>query len=212
MEHTGKGIIKVWKAPDGFHLVKVRGQPVRFPSIDGAVRHVLRSAAGKPHIVQQTIPLSTLKGRCYDIRVMMMRDAGDIWRYSGMLAKVAGPSSIVTNVLRGRGYATTVRFALDHSDLPKNVNKKRLEQDLIRLSYAICRRFNLYKYTSQIGIDFGIDVRGKLWLIEVNFDFPSHALFARLPDQTMYRLIKRRHAEYLRGKRRKQAVQQPTKP
>lgn len=206
LEHMGKGVMKAWKTAEGYRIVKVKGRSQLFPSLDTLVSRVLRSTAGKPHIVQRTIPLAKLSNRCYDIRVMMMRDAGDSWRYSGMLAKVAGPSSIITNVLRGGGYATTVRQALDRSGLPKSRNKQQLVRDLIRMGYAVCRHFNRKKYSSQIGIDFGVDNTGKLWLIEVNFDFPSHELFARLPDKTMYRLIKRRRAEYLRGRRSKTPI------
>ncbi|KIL40075.1 hypothetical protein SD70_16285 [Gordoniibacillus kamchatkensis] len=205
MEHTGKGIMKVWKTTGSYLLVKVKSRPRSFSANDKdkLVECVLRLARGKPHIVQQTIPLAELNGRPYDIRVMMMRDGTDRWRYTGMLAKVAGPSSVVTNVRRGRGYATTVRHALERSNVAQGASAKRLERELVRLSYAICRRFGSYKYSSQIGIDFGVDRSGKLWLIEVNFDYPSHALFARLPDKTPYRLIKRRRAEYVAAMRRR---------
>lgn len=202
MEHMGKGIIKVWKTAGAFRIVKVKGRQQPLKTEQELVNRVMTMAQGKPHIVQQAIPLAQIKGRNYDIRVMMMRDGNDRWQYSGMLAKVAGPTSVITNVLRGGGYAVSVREAL-RSSLPAKINKAQLERDLIARSHAICRRFNRYKYSSQIGIDFGVDRNGKLWLIEVNFDFPSHELFNRLPDKTWYRLIKRRHAEYLRMKKNK---------
>jgi uncharacterized circularly permuted ATP-grasp superfamily protein len=202
LEHMGKGVMKVWKNAEGYRAVKVKGQARPMPTMEAIVPHVMRLAGGKPHIVQRTIPLATLGGRAYDIRVMMMRDGTDKWRYSGMLAKVAGPTSIITNVLRGGGYATTVPHALRRSVPLDGTARQRLERQLVDVSYDICRRFNRYKYSSQIGIDYGVDRSGKLWVIEVNYDFPSHALFARLSDKTMYRLIKRRHAEYKRSRLR----------
>ncbi|WP_420869612.1 YheC/YheD family protein [Cohnella ginsengisoli] len=39
-------------------------------------------------------------------------------------------------------------------------------------------------------MDYGIDRSGKVWLIEVNFDYPSHTLFAKLKDRSAYRRIK----------------------
>ncbi|WP_338130665.1 YheC/YheD family protein [Cohnella ginsengisoli] len=54
----------------------------------------------------------------------------------------------------------------------------------------MCNRFDRYKYSRQIGIDYGIDRSGKVWLIEVNFDYPSHTLFAKLKDRSAYRRIK----------------------
>jgi hypothetical protein len=194
--------MKAWKVNDGFKLVRVKGTPQHFGAMEPVVRHILSVAGKSPYIVQQAIPLAQIDGRRYDIRVMMMRDSKDQWAYSGMLAKVAGPSSVVTNVNRGGGYAATVRLALEGSGFSKP-EIERIERQLKHLSYVICRRFDRYKYSSQIGIDFGVDSKGKLWLIEVNFDFPSHALFAKLTDKSLYRLIKMRRASYLRMKNRR---------
>lgn len=197
MDHMGKGIIKVWKSKDGYRMLKVKGKSRLFTNLESLTGHVHAAVKGKAHIVQRTIPLAEVKGRRFDIRVMMMRDGHNKWRYTGMIAKVAGPSSIITNVRRGGGYAITVGQALGQSVASgRNDEQKRLKKELISSSYAICERFNSYKYSSQIGIDYGVDVDGKLWLIEVNFDYPSHMLFARLRDKTMYRLIKRRRREY----------------
>jgi hypothetical protein len=132
---------------------------------------------------------------------MMMRDKKDEWRYTGMLARVMGPSSIVSNVRRGKGYVITVSQALQESVAPKIKQQQEIIQRLIHTSYAICNRFNRYKYSSQIGIDYAVDPQSRIWLIEVNFDYPSHEIFTHLPDRTMYRLIKRRYAEYRKMKK-----------
>lgn len=197
MAHMGKGIMKVWKEDGGYRMLRVKGKPRTFATADSVCGHVLTAVKGKAHIVQQAIPLAEVNGRSYDIRVMMMRDGLNKWRYSGMLAKVAGPSSIITNVRRGGGYVLPIGQALSRSVAKgKQDEQKKLEKELVDASYAICDRFNKYKYSSQIGIDYGVDRDGKLWLIEVNFDYPSHALFARLRDKTLYRLIKRRRRDY----------------
>jgi hypothetical protein len=202
MEHTGKGIMKAWKSAKEYHLVKVNDQKMRFFGINTLIKHILKITGKKPHIVQRTIQLDTYLGRPYDIRVMMMRDKNNKWLYTGMLAKVMGPSSIISNVQRGRGYATTVGQVLKESSNLKPKQHKEIEGKLIQTSYVICNRFNRYKYSSQIGIDYAVDNRSRLWLIEVNFDYPSHSLFARLPDKSMYHLIKRRRAEYLKFRKR----------
>lgn len=44
-----------------------------------------------------------------------MRNKRDKWCYSGMLAKVMGPNSIISNVRLGGGYATTVGQVLKES-------------------------------------------------------------------------------------------------
>jgi hypothetical protein len=202
MEHTGKGIMKAWKGNQGYHLVKVSEPIKNYSSFNALLKRVLQTTGNKPHIVQRTIPLASFRGRPYDIRVMMMRDKNNKWLYSGMLARVMGPFSIISNVQRGRGYAVTVGAALRESVAPKRKRQKEIEHKLIQTSYDICELFNRYKYTSQIGIDYAIDPNGQQWLIEVNFDYPSHALFDRLSDKTMFRLIKRRRAQYLEFRKR----------
>ncbi|WP_338130664.1 YheC/YheD family protein [Cohnella ginsengisoli] len=63
------------------------------------------------HVVQKAIPLAKAGGRSFDIRVMMMRHRSR-WTYIGMLAKVAGAGSVITNVRRGNGYVLSVPEAL----------------------------------------------------------------------------------------------------
>ncbi|OXM85425.1 YheC/YheD family protein [Paenibacillus rigui] len=201
MEHAGKGILKVWKTKGSYRLVKIKGKPRQFGSLKEVTRTVMKQVSRKPYIVQQTINLAVVGSRPYDIRVMMMRDRHDRWRYTGMLAKVAGASSVVTNVQRGKGYVLPMGKALRLSLTHDSGRQKRILNRIIHTSYAVCRRFNKYKYSSQIGIDYALDRKGRLWIIEVNFDYPSHALFARLADKTMYRLIKQRRSEYVRRKR-----------
>lgn len=203
MEHMGKGIMKVWKSKHKYNLVRVNKARKQYADIKRLVKKVKKITRKKPHIVQKTIELAHYRGRPYDIRVMMMRNNQDKWSYTGMLAKVMGPSSIISNIRRGGGYATTVGQALKKSVAPLTKKRKKLKRKLIKTSYRICKRFNRYKYSSQIGIDFAVDKRGRLWLIEVNFDYPSHGLFARLPDKSMYRLIKRTRAKYLKSKGRR---------
>lgn len=186
-EHQGNGIIKAWKTRSGkYTYIKVKGTAaIALPSSDALYRKL--SLRRKPiFIVQKDIKLVRSKGRPFDIRVMMMRQHGR-WTYVGMLAKVAGKGSVITNVRRGGGVVETVTDALRKAGQRGIAIKKA---NLRKLSYRICRRFSRYKYTRQIGIDYGIDASGNIWVIEVNFDYPSHVLFSKLRDRSIYRKIK----------------------
>ncbi|MBB6729454.1 YheC/YheD family protein [Cohnella zeiphila] len=186
-EHQGAGIVKAWKTDSGrYTYVKVRGRAApALPSADALHRKL--NLRNRPiHIVQKAIPLARAGGRPFDIRVMMMRHRGR-WTYVGMLAKVAGAGSVITNVRRGKGHVLTVSEALRQAGQEGAAGKT---EKLKELSYRICGRFDRYKYSRQIGIDYGIDRSGHLWLIEVNFDYPSHSLFAKLQDRSVYRRIK----------------------
>jgi uncharacterized circularly permuted ATP-grasp superfamily protein len=190
-EHTGKGIIKAWKLNKGYTFIKVRGQSSKIqPSIRSLYRRMGIMAKSPTFVVQKAIPLASVKERPFDIRVMMMRHAKGSWMYVGMLAKVAGTQSVVTNIKRGGGYVMSVPDALDATGRIRKARIQNMTKQLISVSKLVCQRFNRYKYSRQIGVDYGIDVNGRLWIIEVNFDFPSHALFLGLKDKSVYRQIK----------------------
>ena len=195
MEHKGKGIIKAWKSGSVYSFVKVKGGVHRFDSADAMYGAIRRLTGGKQHVLQKAIPLAKTGGRPFDIRVMMIRDAEDQWQYCGMLAKVAQGGSIVTNMSRG-GSVRPIDEALEQALHWKEEERREFKEKLVASSHRICKRFAGYKYSYQIGIDFAVDTSGKLWLIEVNFDYPSHALFDKLEDKTFFRKIKGTVSEY----------------
>ncbi|MBP1964271.1 YheC/YheD family protein [Paenibacillus aceris] len=202
MSHMGKGIMKAWSIDKKYRLVKVKGNAKSFSTLEQMYNAIKKQTSASPFLIQKTIDLAKLNHRTFDVRVMMMRDSEDQWKYAGMLAKVAGRSSVITNVNRGGGYALPIGDALASSSLTiSQKQQKKLIKELIHLSYRICNRFIYYKYSSQIGIDYGIDQNHKIWIIEVNFDYPSHELFNKLKNKEMYRKIKNLRSSYLKSLR-----------
>ncbi len=199
-EHMGRGIIKAWRTGAGFRFVQVRSRPQTAASADELFTKIRRRHGSGSMIIQKTVDLARLKGRPFDIRVMMMRGGSGRWEYAGMLAKVAGKGSVITNVARGKGYALKVERALAESQRVSAEKIGRLKADMVRLSRLICEFSRHYKHSSQIGIDLAVDRNQRIRIIEVNFDIPSHALFARLDDKRYYRNIKRLEAAYRRRK------------
>ncbi|MEB3102904.1 YheC/YheD family protein [Ferviditalea candida] len=139
-------------------------------TIDGrneAYSYVHSKTRGRAYIVQQKIHLAKVGGRPFDVRVMVQRKRNSsVWVVTGKLAKIAGPGYIITNTARSKG---------------------RVEQ----LATAI-RKY--YGYLNTVGLDMGVDVNGRVWIIETNFA-PMISLFYRLRDKTMYRRIQ----SYSRG-------------
>ncbi|MEB3101643.1 YheC/YheD family protein [Ferviditalea candida] len=204
LEHAGRGIIKVWKHGEGYEFVKIRGRKTCADSIDqlyAKLRAVIKP--GVRHVIQKGIDLAEVDGRRYDIRVMMMRNGKGKWEYTGMVAKVAGPGSVITNVGRGRGYAVEIERALRNSAFDKAADIEKLKRELVDLSYRISSRCDQFRYTPELGIDYGIDRNGRIWIIEINFDYPSHALFNKLKDKTMYQKIRATASAYRSWKKQR---------
>ncbi|MTV50660.1 YheC/YheD family protein [Heliobacillus mobilis] len=187
--YGGQGIIKVWQTEKGYSYVRVKGETHRRASFTDLYNSLKRYCfTGNGYIVQKAIDLAHVDGRPFDIRLMMMRQKG-AWRYIGALAKVAGENSIVTNYLRSKGQILDIEAALQRSELFDTETVAQIMRDMIRLGYKVCRRFDKYKTYWQIGLDLGVDKRGKVWVIEENTG-PAHFLFRKLPDKSIYRRIR----------------------
>jgi hypothetical protein len=196
-QHTGSGIIKAWKTENGYRFVRVRGKPVDVQSINDLYRKVKDGRTDQSILVQKAIDLASINERPFSIRLMLMRDGAGEWRYAGMLAKVAGKGSIISNIRRGGGYATTIDDAFAQSLDYGRERIERVKRKLIRIGYEIIRHATKSGYRShETGIDLGIDKNGNIWIIEVNLAYPSYGLFHRLQDKTFYRKIKSLAAAY----------------
>jgi uncharacterized circularly permuted ATP-grasp superfamily protein len=202
-QHTGVGIIKAWKSPKGYKYVHVRGKVNTAPSIQDLHDQIRQIGPKRIFIIQKAVDLARINGRPYDIRVMMMRDGKRKWQYAGMIAKVFGQGSIISNVNRGRGYATTVDEALAESLKIGSKRVAAIKKELIELSHHLLAYSEKYPvYSFQSGIDLAVDKNGKIWIIEVNLHNPSHGLFNRLTDKTFFKRIKKLYFDYLNHNQR----------
>ncbi|GMA57190.1 YheC/D-like protein [Alicyclobacillus sacchari] len=146
-------------------------------------------------IVQQTAPVLTLSGRPFDIRTLCQRDHLDAWIVAGHLARVGSVNSIVSNIGTGHGEVLPtiqlLRQVYQNRDLSGRVLRR-----LRRVSLDICRVLDTYAEFDEVGIDFGLDRHGRIWLFEVNTNDrlgkPSHELFLQLPDRRLYDAIEER--------------------
>jgi len=96
--HTGSNIIKAWKTTQGYRFVKERGKPVNAYSIGDLYYKVKAGRASESILIQKAIDLASINGRPFSIRLMLMRDGQRRWTYAGMIAKVSGEGSVISNV------------------------------------------------------------------------------------------------------------------
>lgn len=136
----------------------------------------------KNYIMQQGIELATYLGRPFDVRVVLQKPLNR-WRLSLMTAKVAPrKASVVTNIAKGAKDVNVIR-ALHRSD--QQLNAVRVMRDLIDLSYQVAQILGARFPLKIVGLDMGIDTRGKVWFIEANTRPDCTGL--RTLDRTLYR-------------------------
>ncbi|WP_276352573.1 YheC/YheD family protein [Cohnella caldifontis] len=189
--HQGKGVIKAWKTGKGYAWVLLRGAPKKCRTSGQLYRAIKKRALPQEHIVQKAIRLARIRGRPLDIRVMMMRNTRNRWQFFGLYSKVAGPTSIVTNISNSRGYVLPFEKSMKQSLGLSRTEANLVKARMVRLSHAICRHAGKIRRYHKVGIDFAVDARKKIWMIEANFTYPGYKGFSRLPDKTAYWRIKK---------------------
>jgi len=182
----GKGVLHIRRSGADRYIVRGR---------DGSNRPVAKISSGgkpmlewihssmatrRPFLIQQYIPSATRSGEPFDIRALVQKDGQGKWRLTGAAARV-GEAGGVTSNLHGGG---TPREA---ADLLRQEYGAEQAEDVLRQIRDIALRVPLLLERThgpllELGIDFGVDRQGSIWLLEVNSK-PGRTSFARLNDK-----------------------------
>ncbi|WDV98187.1 MULTISPECIES: YheC/YheD family protein [Brevibacillus] len=183
----GAGIIQLTDLGDDRYLIHSGKHRRTVEGKEKAVQYAKSLFRPKTYLLQPRIPLGRINGKPFDVRVMIQRKGKHSpWVITGWVAKLAGPGFVVTNVARSRGKVLPLRTAIKQSNIAANPN---LLGEIRQVSMAVANRLGTaYPTLREIGLDMGIDIHGKPWIIEANFR-PSLSLFQQLQDQTFYRRI-----------------------
>jgi len=183
----GAGIIQLTDKGKNRYLVHAGNARRVVEGREKTVAYVKSLFRPKTYLLQPLIPLGRINGRPFDVRVMVQRTGSKSpWLVTGWLAKLAGPGFVVTNVARSRGRVLPLQTAIRLSNVSA---PKHLQEEISQVALAAASALGkAYPTLRGIGLDLGIDVEGKPWIIEANFR-PSLSLFRKLKDQTFYRKI-----------------------
>lgn len=129
-----------------------------------------RSTRGKrAYIVQQGIDLDTYFGSPFDMRIIMQKDGEGKWLISKKFVRVAPRGSSIANLSRG-GTAETSARVLNKIFAGNKTLIKEKNEELRKLCQMTAETLevNSQNIYGELGLDIGIDKKGKLWIIEVN--------------------------------------------
>jgi len=187
--YGGHGVIRIKKLDHGTYQVH-NGPRKKTYEDETALNAYIQTYSKKTYLVQQRIPLATVNGRPFDLRVMVQRSSRKApWQVTGKLAKVAGKGFIVTNVRRSSGKVVSVEHVLKHSAL-KSMPQAKLLGQMNKVALASAKQLaSSYPWVRTMGIDMGMDQDGNVWVIEANF-VPMLELFLKLKDKSMFYRIK----------------------
>ncbi|MBO8141651.1 MAG: YheC/YheD family protein [Firmicutes bacterium] len=165
----GLGIVRIRRTGSGYTCAvqrRDRAVVLSAPTLSRLSSVVSGIVRERPYIIQQGLPLATWRGRPFDVRILMQRTAGGRWALTKMYSRVAAPGSFTSNLSRG-GQGCRA------GPLLRRVFGRRSAALLaqLRATGIECARQierTLTGTVGELGLDLGIDRRGRTWLIEVN--------------------------------------------
>jgi glutathione synthase/RimK-type ligase-like ATP-grasp enzyme len=200
----GKGVLSIKYTPQDKRVFFVSGRdgwnrPFRFSCKESAQlkRWLGRFFGGRPYLIQQYLHLQTAAGIAYDVRSMVQKNGHGRWQLTGMGIRCGQPGSITAN-LHGGGSASEV-FPFLAAEFSSHAAAE-LIATLSDLSAKIPPALEAaHGRLSELGIDFGIDSSGRVWILEVNSK-PGRTIFNHLSNETARKNCKEnliRYAAYL---------------
>lgn len=135
---------------------------------------------GRPYLVQQYLTLTTEEGFPFDIRALVQKDGSGQWRLTGTALRI-GPKGGFTSNLHGGGRAMSPAPFL--ARLYGGRQAENILTDIEKKSLTVPSVLErTHGPLLELGIDFGVDRLGRLWLLEVNSK-PGRASFLQLGDK-----------------------------
>ncbi|MDT0121944.1 YheC/YheD family protein [Paenibacillus sp. RRE4] len=145
-------------------------------------------------IVQPYLELSH-HGRAFDIRALVQKNGQGRWTLTGCMIREGAEGSLTSN-LHGGGNA----YPAD-AYLTKRYGKDKASSLLQQIKHAAAlippTLESRFGRLAELGLDFGADVAGRLWLLEVNSK-PGRTSFAESDDKRMHALTYTQPLAYAR--------------
>ncbi|MBM7573296.1 YheC/YheD family protein [Aquibacillus albus] len=196
---SGIRITLVNPVNSGFVLKYPNGSGEFFPNHEMLTQYLTQQYTNTHAIIQDHAPILTFDNRAFDIRVHVQRDENGNWLHAGDLIRIGGNESIVSNLFSNGGGVVETDFVL--KKLFPSFHANMIKENLATSALGIAHLLDYYYAFIDIGVDFGIDLEGELWLLEVNTNDrngqPAYKLFKKLPNKSIYKQM------VARDKRRK---------
>lgn len=168
----GRGITRIrHHGSEGYVCDQTSANGLRrntYPTFAKLAQVLRPKVKSKSYQIQQGIDLVTVGGRPVDFRAIVQRGATGTWGVTSIVARIASNQTFVSNLARG-GTLSSVNTALDKSNvLPQHrlTVQSKLRKYAVEIAKGIEQQIPYH--FAELGIDLAADVRGRVWLIEVN--------------------------------------------
>jgi hypothetical protein len=142
---------------------------------------------GKSYLVQQSIELMEFGNRLADLRAELQRNGDGKLEIVGISVRIGQAGSPITTHADAFRFEEFITNKMQYSQQKMEKLYFKVTQFLYSVYHFIERNFGEYV---EIGIDFAIDKRGKLWLIEANSQSTKVSLEKCYDREVLYRAYK----------------------
>ncbi|WP_139491851.1 YheC/YheD family endospore coat-associated protein [Brevibacillus dissolubilis] len=167
-------------------LVKKR---LTFQTLQGLTRWLNRWVKAEKirdghFMIQQGLNLELIPGRVADTRLLIQKNELGEWRITGLGVRVGGKNSPTSN-LHGGGKA--VSFANFLSERFNQEQIQEIQRECHQLAHTVVNVIEEeFGTMMEFGLDIGIDIKGRVWLIEVN-PKPGRDIFKKMGNMGLYK-------------------------
>ncbi|WMT39569.1 YheC/YheD family protein [Paenibacillus sp. D2_2] len=151
----------------------------RFLSLNHGLEWIDRFIGRRPFLLQPYLELSNTDGEPFDIRVLMQKNETGHWQQTGMAARVGRKQSVTSNLHGGGSAHKALPFLIREYGSDTGSKIAMLIQELAaEIPMALEIHFGRL---AELGIDFGVDREGNIWILEVNSK-PGRTSFVQIGD------------------------------
>ncbi|THF73693.1 YheC/YheD family protein [Cohnella fermenti] len=193
----GRRIIRIARQGEQY-TTKLRHTTRKHAGAEALQAYLSKKAASEPYLLQQEIPLVTVKGKPFDIRVMVQKTSEGAWTSTALFMKIGKSGSVATNYNQG-GKIGFFEPTLEDAGF-RDDEIRRIRTELEELGESVGALFDRHKSGfRELGLDVALDNRGLLWILEVNTR-PQFYPLKKMSDRTLYRKIVSYAEQYGRKK------------
>ncbi|MEV5029252.1 YheC/YheD family protein [Paenibacillus sp. LPE1-1-1.1] len=193
----GFNINRIKKLEKGYQI-QHNAKKNRYATVKALHGQLKKRASGQSYLLQKGIQLAAVKGRPFDIRVMVQKSNGGVWKSTAIFTKIGVSGKVATNYHQG-GELGYFRQTLSKAGFSKNTIDRK-ENELKNLGKSVGQLFD--KHSSgfrELGLDVALDKKGNVWILEVNTR-PQFYPLKQMKDKSMYRSIMAYAKQYGRKK------------
>ncbi len=198
----GRSVLKLTIKTDGYELLgrtsRYQKRREHFKTFDSLYQYISRWAEKEKirngmFMIQQGLDLGLLPNRVTDMRLLIQKDDHGKWDVTGQGMRIGGKNSPTSN-LHGGGKAATTESILYKRFGEKKAND--IIQESHRLAHTIVTVVEKhFGRMMELGLDIGVDVKGRIWLIEVN-PKPGRDVFKKMGKIQQYRKTVQRPIQF----------------